>query len=393
MKRILALDGGGIRGVFTLEVLLKIEEVLREYYAKQDPEKAKTFVLRDHFDFLAGTSTGAIIATSLCWGMSVQSILDLYLEYGPKMFQPLPWHQFFKKHLVAKFAAKPISDMLESLFIEPDPKTGKMVPATLASPLLRNGIKENYLMVVLRNQTTGSAWPLTNNPKAAYNKEGRPDDNRQIPLWRLVRASTAAPTYFPPEKIVLGGKEYVFFDGSITPYSNPAAIAALTAILPGYHMDWPTGPDKIRVVSVGTLTFSTELPVGDSKLWVGYYARNVPAALLQSISWQQDYLCRTLGECIYGELLDGEVGYLVDALDAASRDEEGNQQFPIWRPRPSESWFSYVRYNRTFKKTEMQQILKEHPNLGQIDAVGAIPHLRRLGKEFADAAVKIEHLV
>ena len=91
MKRILALDGGGIRGVFTLEVLVRIEEVLREYYAKQDPEKAKTFVLRDHFDFLAGTSTGAIIATCLCWGMPVQEVRDLYLREGRKMFEKVSW--------------------------------------------------------------------------------------------------------------------------------------------------------------------------------------------------------------------------------------------------------------------------------------------------------------
>ena len=91
MKRILSLDGGGIRGVFTLEVLVKMEEVLREYYAKQDPGKAKTFVLRDHFDFLAGTSTGAIIATCLCWGMPVAEVRDLYLREGKRMFEKVSW--------------------------------------------------------------------------------------------------------------------------------------------------------------------------------------------------------------------------------------------------------------------------------------------------------------
>jgi predicted acylesterase/phospholipase RssA len=388
MKRILALDGGGIRGVFTLEVLLQIEKLLREHYEKRDPEKAKTFVLRDHFDFLAGTSTGAIIAACLCWGMTVKRVMDLYLEYGPKMFQPLPWHQFFKKHLIAKFAAAPISEMLESLFLEPDPETGKMMPATLASPLLRNGEKKNLLMVVLRNHTNGTAWPLTNNPDAIYNNPARADCNTQIPLWRLVRASTAAPTYFPPERIKLGDTEYVFVDGSITPYSNPAAIAALTAILPGYHINWPTGPEKIRLVSVGTLAFSSELPIGDPKLWVGHFARKIPAALLQSMGWQQDYLCRCLGECMFGELLDVEAGFLVDALDAAS-----DGKYPVWQPRPGERWFSYVRYNRSFKKKEMQELLTKYPNLGRLEAVSTIPHLRRIGKEYAEANVKLEHLV
>ena len=392
MKRILALDGGGIRGVFSLEVLLKIEQVLRGYYAKQDPAKAETFVLRDHFDLLAGTSTGAIIATCLCWGMSVERVMNLYLEHGPKMFQPLPWYRPIKKYLVAKFAAAPISGMLESLFLEPDPQTGKLVPATLASPLLRNGEKNNLLLVVLRNHTTGSAWPLTNNPDAIYNRPGRPDCNTQIPLWRLVRASTAAPTFFPPERIQLGSSQYVFVDGSITPYSNPALIAALTAVLPGYCINWPTGPASLRVVSVGTLTFSSEMPVGDPKLWVGYFARSIPAALLQSMGWQQDYLCRCLGECLFGEILDGEVGYLSEAMDAASKDRTGNRAYPAWRPRP-ESWFSYVRYNRTFKKKEMQEILLKYVDLGRIDAVGAIPHLRAIGKAYAEENVKLEHLI
>ena len=84
MKKVLVLDGGGIRGVFTLEILLKMEELLREHYRKQDPEKAENFVLRDHFDFFAGTSTGAIIATGLCWGMKVEQILKMYADLRPK---------------------------------------------------------------------------------------------------------------------------------------------------------------------------------------------------------------------------------------------------------------------------------------------------------------------
>jgi patatin-like phospholipase/acyl hydrolase len=387
MKRILALDGGGIRGVFTLEVLLKIEELLREYYAKQDPEKAKTFVLRDHFDFLAGTSTGAIIATCLCWGMSVEKVKNLYIEEGRKMFERVSWRNPTDK-LASLYDPGPISDFLQGLFMEKDGTV-----ATLASPRLREGEKKNFLMVVVRNHTTGSAWPLTNNPDAIYNDLRRPDCNLQIPLWKLVRASTAAPVFFPPEKVRLGETESVFVDGSITPYCNPALIAALTAILPGYHMNWPTGPENIRVVSIGTLAFSSELTVANPSLWLGALAAKLPAALLQSISWQQDYLCRCLGECDFGEILDGEVGYLVDALDAANLDSEGKPKIPVWQPRPSVSWFKYVRYNRSFKKKEMQDILREHRDLARLDAVNGIPHLIEIGKAYAEANVKIEHLV
>jgi patatin-like phospholipase/acyl hydrolase len=387
MKRILSLDGGGIRGVFTLEVLVKIEELLHDYYAKQDPEKAKTFVLRDHFDFLAGTSTGAIIATCLCWGMSAKEVRTLYHQEGRKMFELISWRHPLRK-LFSRYDPKPISDFLQGLFLEKDGTV-----ATLASPRLREGPRKNFLMVVVRNHTTGSAWPLTNNPDAIYNDPKRPDDNRQIPLWQLVRASTAAPVFFPPEKVILGGVESVFVDGSITPYSNPALIAALTAILPGYRIKWPTGPDKIRVVSIGTLAFSSELSVAHPSLWLGALAAKIPAALLQSMGWQQDYLCRSLGECLYGEMLDGEVGFLVDALDAERKDSEGNCTYPVWQPRPAESWFSYVRYNRTFKKAEMLEILDKYPNLARLDAVDGIPHLIAVGQKYAEEHVKLEHLV
>lgn len=374
MRRILSLDGGGIRGVFTLEVLLQVEKLLREHYAKQDPAKAESFVLRDHFDFLAGTSTGAIIAACLCWGMTVEKVLDLYLERGPSMFQPVPWYNY-KKYFFSRFDDKPLSEMLQRLFLESDG-----TQATLGSPLLRNGEKKNLLMVVVRNHSTGSAWPLTNNPDAKYNDSNRPDCNLQIPLWKLVRASTAAPVYFDPEEVQLGGEIRTFVDGSITPYSNPALVAALTAILPGYRVNWTPGPENLRVVSIGTIQFSSELRVKNPRLWLGYNAANIPVALLQGIGWQQDYLCRSLGECIYGEELDSEVGDL-NALNLESAPPAGR------------GWFSYVRYNRNYKKSEMEEVLRQHPRLARIDAVDAIPILRTIGRAYAEEHVKLNHLI
>jgi patatin-like phospholipase/acyl hydrolase len=373
MKRILALDGGGVRGVFTLEVLLRIEELLREHYKQQDPGKAEQFVLRDHFDFFAGTSTGAIIATGLCWGMKVERILKMYIEYGQKMFQPVPWYRPYKKFLISKFESGPLCEMLQGMFIE----DGK--PALLGSKLLRKRSHETgdgkLLLVVVRNHSTGSAWPLTNNPDAVFNDESRPDCNLNIPLWELVRASTAAPVYFAPAELLLGKKKQIFVDGGMTPYNNPALIAALTAVLPGYMVKWPTGAENIRIVSVGTIQFSSELRVKNPKLWLGFNVAHIPVALLQGTSWQQDFLCRCLGKCLFGEKLDREAGPLMDL------------------GLPGREWFSYVRYNQSYKAAEMEKILKQDRHLSQIDAVEAIPRLRAIGADYARNNVKIEHLI
>ena len=74
-RKLLALDGGGIRGLITIEVLAEIERLLRE-----DSDVGDEFVLADYFDYIAGTSTGAVIATCLSVGMSVERIRDFYVE-------------------------------------------------------------------------------------------------------------------------------------------------------------------------------------------------------------------------------------------------------------------------------------------------------------------------
>ena len=79
-KKLLAIDGGGIRGVLALEVLQRIEDLLKAKSGRAD------FRLADYFDYIAGTSTGGIIAAGLSIGMSVKEILDFYQEAGAQMF-------------------------------------------------------------------------------------------------------------------------------------------------------------------------------------------------------------------------------------------------------------------------------------------------------------------
>jgi len=66
-KRLLALDGGGIRGVLTLEFLERIEQIL-----KARSQKPEEFRLCDYFDLIGGTSTGSIIAAMLAYGYSLK---------------------------------------------------------------------------------------------------------------------------------------------------------------------------------------------------------------------------------------------------------------------------------------------------------------------------------
>jgi len=362
MKHILTLDGGGIRGVFSLEILLRIETLLREYF------KNPKLILADHFQFFAGTSTGAIIATGLSWGMTVEEILEFYVKHGTAMFQHVPWYHPVRRFLVSRYEAKPLSDMLRRLLSE----DGKgEVPALLGSQRLKT-----LLLLIMRNHTTGSAWPVTNNPLAMYNQPGLPDCNLKIPLWKLVRASAAAPIFFDPEEIMLGDCRHVFVDGAITPYNNPALIAALTAVLPCYRVAWEPGPEKIRLISVGTLRFSlAEKDANVHRMWLGYNAAQIPAALMQGIAMEQDYLCRCLGQCIHGEELDSEIGSLEKAA------------------LPGRCWFSYVRYDKSFRAKESEELLRQNPQLAAIDAVEAMPSLREIGRAYAQEHVRIEHLL
>jgi hypothetical protein len=79
-RAILALDGGGVRGIVSVAFLERIEALLGEAVGR-------SVRIADAFDLVGGTSTGAIIATALALGMRADEVRDLYLSLGPKVFR------------------------------------------------------------------------------------------------------------------------------------------------------------------------------------------------------------------------------------------------------------------------------------------------------------------
>ena len=354
-KKILALDGGGIRGILSVEILAKIEDLLREKSGGK-----KEFVLADYFDFFAGTSTGGIIAACLSWGMTVDRIRNFYLENGKEMFDKA---SILKRHRY-KFEDAKLSGRLQEEF---------GADTSLGSEKLKT-----LLLLVMRNASTDSPWPVSNNPAAKYNDTQRTDCNLRLPLWQLVRASTAAPTYFPPEVVTIGQKEFIFVDGGITMYNNPAFQAFLMATVEPYCLNWPAGEDKLLVVSVGTGTSpdaNADLQPGQMNLL--YNASSLPSALMFAALNEQDFLCRVFGRCLAGDPLDREVGDMI------------NRKGPV-----TPKLFTYVRYNAELTRSGLNALdlpRIEPTNVQQLDSVEFIGDLQEVGRAVAEKKVTAEH--
>jgi len=355
-KRILALDGGGIRGILTVEILAKIEALLRQQSGQKED-----FVLADYFDFFAGTSTGAIIAACLAWGMKVDRIRDFYLQNGKEMFDKASLMNRYYRH---KFESEKLSARLREEF---------GAEATLGSEKLRT-----LLLMVLRNASTDSPWPVSNNPRAKYNDCTRLDCNLNLPLWQLIRASTAAPTYFPPEIVRIGSREFIFVDGGITMYNNPSFQAFLMATVEPFNLNWPVGEEKMLIVSVGTGTSpDANVDLRPDEMNVLYNASSLPSALMFAALNEQDFLCRVFGKCLAGDPLDREVGDMI------------GKRGPV-QPK----LFTYVRYNAELTHPGLSDVGCadiEPKNVQQLDSVEYVGELQRVGRAVADRRVHSEH--
>jgi predicted acylesterase/phospholipase RssA len=365
-KRILALDGGGLRGVLTLGMLREIEALLRARHGG-DPD----FRLCDYFDLIAGTSTGAIIAAALSLGMSVDEVHGHYMELGNVVFKRslLRWGA-----LRAKFDGDKVRDAL----------IGVLGERTMDSSDFRTG-----LLVVTKRLDTGSAWPITNNPKARYFRGGTNATtipNAEYPLWQVVRASTAAPYFFDPETLRIGrasgGLKAVvgdFVDGGVTPSNNPALQALMTATMDGYRLGWPVGEDRLLVVSVGT---------GKADAEVGHAGVIKGTAAIHAVM----SLSALMEDC--ADQVETVLQWLSNSPTARSIDRELGRAQP---PLGGTPMLSYLRYNVLLREDWCAANLGETLPAKALKALEAmdkpenIPELDRLGRIAGKKLVKAAH--
>jgi uncharacterized protein len=351
--RLLACDGGGMRGLISIEVLAKLEKDLRSLTGKS------TLVLADFFDYAGGTSCGAIIAALIAMGKSMDDIRAFFVSSCPDMFlKARLWERWH-----SKFRNDALSARLRSLFGD----------VRLGSDRL-----QTLLMLVLSNASTNSPWPVCNNPAAKYNDRRLPDCNLELPLWQLVRASTAAPTYFPPEVIHLAARPFVFVDGAMTMYHNPAFQLFLMATTDVYQLGWEVGVERLLLISVGSgNSTGTEGNLSPQEMNILYHASRVPAALLAAAQQEQDFLCRIFGETLEGEPLDSEIG------DMQGHGIRGGQKL-----------FSYVRYNAELSRAGLDWLglpNVDPTHVHPMDAVEFLDEVRQIGIALAERKVKPEH--
>ena len=205
---ILAIDGGGFRGLFAAHLLKKMEEKWKLSWRK-------------HFGLLAGTSTGAILAAGLACGKTAVQLAAFYEKHGKTIFAPrlrarLDPLQFF----TSRYSSKTLKTRLEEML-------GEMTLGQVKIPIILPSVDVG----------NGCVHVL----KSKYNEDFVRDPN--VRVSDAVLASCSAPTYFDP---VVVDNKYQLADGGLWA-NNPSLVAATDA---HYRLKIPL--KRVRVLSIGT---------------------------------------------------------------------------------------------------------------------------------------------
>ena len=231
MKRILAIDGGGIKGVFPVSFLATVEDTIGNNVAK-------------YFDLIVGTSTGGIVALGLGLGLSAKEMLDFYEESGPLIFGGNPILRGLRWLGIAKYNSKNLEEKLTACFGQ-----------------RKLGDSTKRLVIPCLNLETGGVFVY----KTSHHPRLLKDYKEKA--VEVALATSAAPTYFPPHRSPAG---IPLIDGGIWA-NNPVCVAVVEAI---GVLNWPA--ETLKVLSIGCTTEPLTINRGrQSSLGILYWAKKL----------------------------------------------------------------------------------------------------------------------
>jgi patatin-like phospholipase/acyl hydrolase len=249
--RILSLDGGGMRGIIAARMLQRVEAQLGK-------------PLKNHFDLIAGTSTGSLLAAGIALGLDSNQLLDLYFKYGLEIF---PYQSLFSPQripLIFKYgisAPKFFDDGLVSVV------SRLLENYTLSSITPNPEQLENSLRLLITSYDTVQREPVIF--KSWRHDKWYGKSNADLSLWEVFVSSASAPTFFPAHQILYKQQEFSLIDGGVCA-NNPVSCAVAAAIkLLRQNSDASVSDilQDIKVLSLGTGDPSDALPSKKVRKW------------------------------------------------------------------------------------------------------------------------------
>lgn len=205
--RILALDGGGVRGICPATFLAQMEDDVGQ-------------PLYRYFDLVCGTSTGGILALALALGIPMSRVRDLYLNKADELFSPRRRWPKPRGYRSSKYHSEPLHAELRRVF----------GPDTLL------GDANTRVCIPAANVTTGknTVFKTRHLPKLEH--------DFKLPAWQCAAATAAAPIYFDP--VVIPGRGELV-DGGV--WANTPALVGI-----GEARELSVPMDHIELLSIGT---------------------------------------------------------------------------------------------------------------------------------------------
>lgn len=273
--KVLAIDGGGIRGIIPAIILSEIQKRLGADLCK-------------FFDIISGTSTGGIIALGLgtrCnkgGPYSPTELANLYVEKGPDIFKK-DWLTSITNWGRPKYSPDALERTLVEFFAD------AQFSSALSPLLISSYDLQGQLPFFFKSHRIAA------------------DPRYNWPVVSIARATSAAPTFFPPFQLARNGESYALVDGGVF-VNNPAmaAYAEARALYPD--------ATEFTIVSAGTGNRQDQITYEQARNWgLLQWARQIPPVFMDSVSEAVDYELKSMPACKYYRLQ-------VENLDPASPD-------------------------------------------------------------------------